>query len=80
MTSLVDEVRRIEGKVVEISHLQEIFAEKVLEQVSNKLRLLWIECTNYNNLVNIVLMTHEYWCNNDICIYNILDLTTNVNL
>ena len=33
MSTLVDEVRRIEGKVVEISHLQEVFAEKVLEQV-----------------------------------------------
>ncbi|XP_026163088.1 syntaxin-18 isoform X1 [Mastacembelus armatus] len=32
MNSLVDEVRQIEGKVVEISHLQEIFAEKVLQQ------------------------------------------------
>uniref|UniRef100_A0A6Q2ZNH5 Syntaxin-18 n=1 Tax=Esox lucius TaxID=8010 RepID=A0A6Q2ZNH5_ESOLU len=32
MSSLVDEVRQIEGKVVEISRLQEIFAEKVLMQ------------------------------------------------
>ncbi|KAK1798669.1 hypothetical protein P4O66_006955 [Electrophorus voltai] len=32
MDSLVDEVRQIEGKVVEISRLQEIFAEKVLQQ------------------------------------------------
>ncbi|KAM9409305.1 syntaxin-18 isoform 1-T1 [Pholidichthys leucotaenia] len=32
MNSLVDEVRHIEGKVVEISRLQEIFAEKVLQQ------------------------------------------------
>ncbi|XP_052010607.1 syntaxin-18 [Xyrauchen texanus] len=32
MNSLLDEVRQIEGKVVEISRLQEIFAEKVLEQ------------------------------------------------
>ncbi|KAM6947462.1 syntaxin-18 isoform 1-T1 [Lycodopsis pacificus] len=32
MNSLVDEVRQIEGKVVEISRLQEIFAEKVLQQ------------------------------------------------
>ncbi|XP_022055977.1 syntaxin-18 [Acanthochromis polyacanthus] len=32
MNSLVDEVRTIEGKVVEISRLQEIFAEKVLQQ------------------------------------------------
>ncbi|XP_053370057.1 syntaxin-18 isoform X3 [Clarias gariepinus] len=32
MNSLVDEVRHIEGKVVEISRLQEIFAEKVLHQ------------------------------------------------
>ncbi|XP_066576132.1 syntaxin-18 [Amia ocellicauda] len=32
MNSLVDEVRQIEGKVVEISRLQEIFAEKVLHQ------------------------------------------------
>lgn len=32
MNSLVDEVKQIEGKVVEISRLQEIFAEKVLQQ------------------------------------------------
>lgn len=32
MSSLVDEVKQIEGKVVEISRLQEIFAEKVLQQ------------------------------------------------
>ncbi|RXM99324.1 Syntaxin-18 [Acipenser ruthenus] len=34
MNNLVDEVRQIEGKVVEISRLQEIFAEKVLQQES----------------------------------------------
>lgn len=34
MSTLVDEVRQIEGRVVEISRLQEVFAEKVLEQVS----------------------------------------------
>ena len=33
MNSLVSEVRQIEGKVVEISRLQEIFADKILEQV-----------------------------------------------
>ena len=33
MNSLVDEVRQIEGKVVEISQLQKVFTEKVLEQV-----------------------------------------------
>ncbi|KAM4810049.1 syntaxin-18 isoform 2-T2 [Rhinophrynus dorsalis] len=32
MNSLFDEVRQIEGKVVEISRLQEIFTEKVLHQ------------------------------------------------
>ncbi|TWW61693.1 syntaxin-18 isoform X1 [Takifugu flavidus] len=32
MNNLVDEVRQIEGKVVEISRLQEIFTEKVLQQ------------------------------------------------
>ncbi|XP_023655809.1 syntaxin-18 isoform X2 [Paramormyrops kingsleyae] len=32
MSNLVDDVRKIEGKVVEISRLQEIFAEKVLQQ------------------------------------------------
>ncbi|XP_077459417.1 syntaxin-18 [Stigmatopora argus] len=32
MSNLVDEVRQIEGKVVEISRLQEIFSEKVLQQ------------------------------------------------
>ena len=33
MSTLVDEVRQIEGKVLEISRLQEIFADKVLHQV-----------------------------------------------
>ncbi|KAM9813589.1 syntaxin-18 [Neosynchiropus ocellatus] len=32
MNSLVDEVRQIEGKVVDIARLQEIFSEKVLQQ------------------------------------------------
>lgn len=32
MNSLFDEVRQIEGKVVEITRLQEIFTEKVLQQ------------------------------------------------
>ncbi|XP_013392995.1 syntaxin-18 isoform X1 [Lingula anatina] len=32
MNNMVDEIRQIEGKVVEISRLQEIFTEKVLEQ------------------------------------------------
>ena len=34
MTSMVDEVREIQGKVLEIFRLQEIFSEKVLVQVS----------------------------------------------
>ena len=33
MNSMVDEVKQIEGKVLEISRLQEIFTEKVLVQV-----------------------------------------------
>ena len=33
MSTMVDEVRQIEGKVLEISRLQEIFTDKVLEQV-----------------------------------------------
>ena len=33
MNSMVDEVRQIEGKVLEISRLQEIFTENVLSQV-----------------------------------------------
>ncbi len=36
VSTLVDEVRQIEGKVLEISKLQEIFTEKVLEQVSGE--------------------------------------------
>ncbi|KAK2151647.1 hypothetical protein LSH36_356g06016 [Paralvinella palmiformis] len=32
MNNMVDEVKKIEGKVVEIAQLQEIFTEKVLEQ------------------------------------------------
>ncbi|XP_076308332.1 syntaxin 18 [Tachypleus tridentatus] len=39
MNSLVDEVRQIEGKVVEISKLQEIFTEKVLQQESDANRI-----------------------------------------
>ncbi|ELU09741.1 hypothetical protein CAPTEDRAFT_127156 [Capitella teleta] len=35
MNSLVDDVKNIEGKVVEISRLQEIFADKILEQDSD---------------------------------------------
>ena len=35
MNSMVDEVRQIEGKVLEISRLQEIFTEKVLIQVQH---------------------------------------------
>ncbi len=34
MNSMSDELRMIEGKVVEISKLQELFAENVLHQVS----------------------------------------------
>ena len=30
---MVDEVRQIEGKVIEISKLQELFSDKVLQQV-----------------------------------------------
>ena len=33
MSSLVDEVRQIEGKVLEISRLQEVFTDRVLSQV-----------------------------------------------
>eukprot|EP00795_Rhopilema_esculentum_P004958 gene4958-21303_t len=34
LSGLVDEVKQIEGKVIEISQLQEIFSEKVLDQAS----------------------------------------------
>jgi len=34
LNDLVDEVKQIEGKVIEISQLQEIFSEKVLDQAS----------------------------------------------
>ena len=34
LDTMVDEVRQIEGKVIEISRLQEIFTEKVFEQAS----------------------------------------------
>ena len=30
---MVDEVRQIEGRVIEISKLQELFSQKVLQQV-----------------------------------------------
>ena len=48
MSSLVDEVRQIEGKVIEISRLQEVFADKVLQQVRGAtLWMYWCEeyCT-----------------------------------
>lgn len=35
MSTLVDEVRQIEGRVVELSRLQEVFTERVLEQAGN---------------------------------------------
>ncbi len=44
MSTLVDEVRQIEGKVIEISKLQEIFAEKVLVQVGVDLSDLLPQC------------------------------------
>ena len=40
MNSMVDEVREIQGKVLEISRLQEIFSEKVLVQVSWQCRIV----------------------------------------
>lgn len=44
MSSLVDEVRQIEGKVIEISRLQEVFADKVLQQVrGTTLWMYWCE-------------------------------------
>ena len=33
MSSMTSELKQIEGKVIEISRLQEVFAEKVLSQV-----------------------------------------------
>ena len=33
VTTMVDEVRQIEGRVIEISKLQELFSQKVLQQV-----------------------------------------------
>ena len=33
VSTMVDEVRQIEGKVIEISNLQELFSQKVLQQV-----------------------------------------------
>ena len=48
MNSLVDEVKQIEGKVLEISRLQEIFTVNVLSQVKAPF------CIDdlYQNLVN----------------------------
>ena len=34
VTTMVDEVRQIEGRVIEISKLQEMFSQKVFQQVS----------------------------------------------
>ena len=33
VTTMVDEVRQIEGRVIEISKLQEMFSKKVFQQV-----------------------------------------------
>ena len=35
LNSAVDEVKQIEGKVVEISQLVDVFSEKILQQVPN---------------------------------------------
>ena len=51
MNSLVDEVRQIEGKVLEISRLQEIFTENVLSQVKALYQKLLITLTNYDNMI-----------------------------
>ena len=42
--TMVDEVRQIEGRVIEISKLQELFSQKVLQQVSGQRRLDTITC------------------------------------
>ena len=34
LNSVVDEVKQIEGKVVEISRLVDVFSEKILQQVT----------------------------------------------
>ena len=51
MNSLVDEVRQIEGKVLEISRLQEIFTENVLSQVKTLYQKLLTTLTNYDNMI-----------------------------
>ncbi len=55
---MVDEVRQIEGKVLEISRLQEIFTEKVLEQVSEGLSAVeWVETRKVKRLY-VCLCSH----------------------
>ena len=67
MNSMVDEVRQIEGKVLEISRLQEIFTEKVLIQVKYDVDCLLqcvcackVDCHCYR-LKNWTLFMDKQW-------------------
>ena len=40
LNSVADEVKQIEGKVVEISQLVDVFSEKILQQVADKLNTI----------------------------------------
>ena len=67
VSTMVDEVRQIEGKVIEISKLQELFSQKVLEQVNNYFSRLIMSskviCA-YNDHYSIVHMQRGY---NELC-------------
>lgn len=54
VNTMVDEVRQIEGKVIEISKLQELFSQHVLQQV---------ECSNYVWYCCIYTWNTHTYCN-----------------
>ena len=61
MSSLVDEVRQIEGKVLAISKLQETFTENVLRQVSSTW-LVYSCIFQYNFVHSCMLYISVYLC------------------
>ena len=69
MSSLVDEVRQIEGKVLAISKLQETFTENVLRQVSLVYLVYYcifqynfVHCCTYAVYFSKLLYIPVYFC------------------
>jgi len=56
LNSVADEVKQIEGKVVEISQLVDVFSEKILQQVNSiKHKIVILE--NFSQRLSILLLT-----------------------